>query len=147
MKAKKYLLVDEDAAPEIFLKVLEVKKLLAEGTVRHASEAVRRVGISRGAYYKYKDSVFPYSGAEETSIITVQALLSDKPGVLAAFLSAFHAKGANILTVNQNIPVDGVAVVSVSARTDVMLYSVDELMEGLSEVRGVQSVDIILNSL
>jgi chorismate mutase len=145
MESKKYLLVEASAAPDIFLKVLKAKKLLTEGKIRHASEAARAVGISRGAYYKYKDVVFPYHGPEESTIMTVQAILTDKPGVLVSFVSVFYAKGANILTINQNIPVDGMAMVSISARTDSMLYSVDELLGDLSKVSGVRSVDRISN--
>lgn len=142
---KKYLLVEADVLPEIFLKVLETKKLLSDGKAKNTSEAVRMVGISRGAYYKYKDSVFPYNNMANNSIITVNAVLNDMPGVLMAFVSAFYDMGANILTINQNIPVDNVAMVSVSARTDSMMHSVDELIEELSKIRGVRSVNNISN--
>lgn len=138
---RKYLLVEADVLPGIFLKVLEAKKLLTDGHAKNTSEAVRMVGISRGAYYKYKDSVFPYNNIEDNSIITVNAVLNDVPGVLMAFVSAFYDMGANILTINQNIPVDSLALISISARTDSMMHTVNELLDVLGKIRGVRSVN------
>lgn len=75
-------------------------------------------GISRSAFYKYKDAVFPYDAERSGSILTLHLILRDRPGVLSSVLSSFAAAGVNILTVNQNIPAGGVASVSISARTD-----------------------------
>ncbi len=139
---KKYLLVEADVLPEIFQKVLEAKALISQNKAKNTSEALRMVGISRGAYYKYKDSVFPYRSAE-SSILTVQAVLSDNPGVLMAFVSVFYSFGANILTINQNIPADGFAMVSVSARIDAMIRPLEELLLELGKVDGVRSVSSV----
>lgn len=137
---KKYLLIDANVLPEIFLKVLDAKRLISNGEAKNTSEAVKTVGISRGAFYKYKDCVFPYNKMSERSILTVQAVLLDSPGVLMSFVSAFYDMGANILTINQNIPSDGFALVSISARTDSMMHSVEELFSALKGIRGVKSV-------
>ena len=102
-------------------------------------------GISRSVYYKYRDAVFPYTRQGATGILTVQALLSDRPGVLVGFLTAFYESGANILTVNQNIPVKGRAFVSVSAYTDQMGSSVPKLLEALKQVEGVVRLDSMLD--
>ncbi len=140
--SKNYLLVEADVLPEIFQKVLKAKSLISERKAKNTSEALRMVGISRGAYYKYKDSVIPYRPAEN-SILTVQAVLSDNPGVLMAFVSVFYDFGANILTINQNIPADGFAMVSVSARVDAMPRPVQELLLKLGTVNGVRSVSSV----
>lgn len=147
MEEKRYLLIDEKVLPEVFSRVVAAKELLETGKAASVSEAVRMTGISRGAFYKYRDFVYSYKSEVERSVVTIHAVLSDKPGVLMAFVSVFHAIGANILTVNQNIPVNGRAVVSISARTDAMVESVEELTERLKQVKGALSVDSISNPL
>ena len=93
-------------------------------------------GISRSAYYKYKDSVYPYQSKGASRLVTIHAVLEDRPGVLMALISSFYDAGANILTVNQNIPVMGAALVSISAR-------VDFLLDSLRKVDGVQTIENI----
>ena len=94
-------------------------------------------------FYKYKESVYPYSERSSDSIITVQVVLYDKPGVLMAVISRFYSAGANILTINQNIPVNGKALVSISARIDQMNETLDDLMRELRQVDGVQTIENI----
>ena len=95
-------------------------------------------GISRSAYYKYKDSVYPYQSKGASRLVTIHAVLEDRPGVLMALISSFYDAGANILTVNQNIPVMGAALVSISARVDTVKIPVDFLLDSLRKVDGVQ---------
>lgn len=110
------LLVDAGAVPEVFVRVVEAKRYLQSGEAETAAEAARMAGISRSAFYKYKEAVFPYDEERAGHILTVHLLLRDRPGILSAVLTAFAEAGANILTVNQNIPAGGTAPVSVSAR-------------------------------
>ena len=140
MKEATYLLVDQDALPEVFPKVIRAKQLLMNGEASSTSEAVRMAGISRSVFYKYKDAVYPYNSGSLSRIITVQAILNDKPGVLVSLASVFYNAGANILTINQNIPVGGKAVVSISARVDNITGTVQELLSLLAQVEGVQSI-------
>ena len=140
MKEATYLLVDQDALPEVFPKVIRAKQLLINGEASSTSEAVRMAGISRSVFYKYKDAVYPYNSGSVSRIITVQAILNDKPGVLMSLASVFYNAGANILTINQNIPVGGKAVVSISARVDNITGTVQELLSLLAQVEGVQSI-------
>ena len=140
MKEATYLLVDQDALPEVFPKVIRAKQLLMNGEASSTSEAVRMAGISRSVFYKYKDAVYPYNSGSVSRIITVQAILNDKPGVLMSLASVFYNAGANILTSNQNIPVGGKAVVSISARVDNITGTVQELLSLLAQVEGVQSI-------
>lgn len=134
------LLVDASVLPEVYERVLEAKLLLSSGTADSAAQAARMAGISRSAFYKYKDAVFPYDAAQSGSLLTVHLLLLDRPGVLSAVLTAFADAGANILTVNQNIPADGVATVSVSARIDRLHESADEFVGSLGALDGVQKI-------
>ncbi len=138
-----YYIIRADALPAVFVKVAEAKRLLSTGAVHSASEAARRVGISRSAYYKYKDMIMPYEDVGESRVLTIQSVLEDKPGVLSSLLAVFFDAGANILTVNQNIPANGAAYVSVSARTDKMDISTAELLERLRRLDGVVSVSAI----
>ncbi len=138
----KLLLVDTSALPDVYEKVLEAKRLLENESVSTAAEAARRAGISRSAFYKYRDFVFPY---DETGghILTVHLVLSDQPGVLSAVLAAFAKAKANVLTVNQNIPAGGEATVSVSVRSDCMNLPLRRLMEMLSDVEGVRRASFV----
>lgn len=115
---KRLLLVDADALPEVFARVVDAKRFLATGEAATAAEASAPGWDIPQRVYKYKDAVFPYDEKRSGRILTVHMVLRDRPGVLSAVLSAFADAGANILTVNQNIPAGNVASVSVSARTD-----------------------------
>ena len=120
----------------------EAKRLLAVGKARNRSDAAKISGISRSALYKYKDHVFLYNENIDQSVITINVYLEDRPGVLSALLDRFSRQGANILTVNQNIPADGVAPVSISARLE-SSGGVEELLERLGDVDGVVEVKLV----
>ncbi len=143
MNRSKFLLVDSSALPLVFSKVIEAKEYLRTSQASSTAEAVRMAGISRSVFYKYKDSVYPYEERSPESIVTVQVVLNDKPGVLMAVLSEFYSAGANILTINQNIPVKGKAVVSISARIDHMQVSLAGLKQRLMVVDGVKTIEEI----
>lgn len=139
----KYYLVEADALPEVFVKVIEAKSLLETGEARTVAEAVDRVDLSRSAFYKYKDSISPFRDLKRDTIMTFHMLLHDKPGTLAAVLSIFTESGANILTINQSIPANGAALVTISVVTDNMERGTDELMARLQGVNGVMKVEIM----
>ncbi len=141
-----YLLVKADALPEVFLRVVEAKRMLKEGVVSSASEAAAMAGVSRSAYYKYKDSVMEYKNSPDSSILTVHAVLTDRPGSLASFIGTFFDCGANILTVNQNIPSGSVAPVSVSAYTDAMKIPLAEFITCLRSLECVRSIERITDN-
>ena len=144
MNNASYFLIDESVLPEVYQKVVKVNQLLETGEASNTSEAVKIAGISRSVYYKYKNSVFPYTKKETGAIMTVQVVLLDKPGVLMNLLSVFYKANANILTINQNIPVKGKAFVSISARSENMSIEIDELLKRLFEVQGVIKIDSIV---
>ena len=101
MEKKKYFIVSADALPEVFVKVAEAKRMLQVGEASTVGQAAAMVGISRSAFYKYKDAVQPFQNMKAGHIITLYALLRDNPGVLSNYLTIFAASGANILTINQ----------------------------------------------
>ena len=139
----KYYIIDADALPEVFVKVTDAKSLLETGAVRTVAEAVERVGLSRSAFYKYKDAISPFRDMRRDSILTFHVMLHDRPGTLAALLSIFTESGANILTINQSIPANGVALVTVSVTAEDMPRSSDELIGVLRSVSGVISADLM----
>lgn len=140
------LIIDSCVLPEVFEKVVEAKRLLASKSAKSTADAVRMCGISRGAFYKYKDHVFEYNSAAGRRIITVFAVLDDFPGVLLALIGVLYEKGANILTINQNIPVGGSATVSISINTEHLQTDLSGLLSLLGSVEGVRSVQSITGS-
>ena len=142
-EASRYLLIDSSVLPDVFRKVVEAKRLIATGRARSSSEAVRMVDISRSAFYKYKDAVYPYSSRTSERLLTLYTQLRDETGVLSHLLQFLSTAGANVLTINQNIPMDDVAPVSISVRTNDMVLEIDELMEQIRQMPGVVDVKIL----
>ena len=143
MEKKRYFIVSADALPEVFVKVAEAKRMLQVGEVSTVGQAAAAVGISRSAFYKYKDAVQPFQNMKAGHIITMYALLKDNPGVLSGYLSIFAASGANILTINQTIPTNGCAGVTISAETSEMSEDLDAMMTRVSSAEGVLKFEIL----
>ncbi len=141
------LLVKADVLPEVFLKVIEAKHLLSCKRAKSASEAAKMCGISRSAFYKYKDSVFSYNEVNAGSIVNLSAVLEDRAGVLSQFLSTLYETHANILTVNQGMPSGGVASVTVSYRDESGGREVEDVLNHLSSIDGVVSINRVLGEL
>ena len=143
MSENQKLLVDSKVLPDVFLKVLKVKTSLLDGEETSTSVACKKFGVSRSAYYKYKDHVSLY---EDTSgnVVTLHAVLTDKAGVLSMFMSVLYESGANILTVNQNIPSGKRAPVSVSFKVTNSDFSVANIIDQLKQIDGVKSVHQVL---
>ena len=139
----KYYIVDARALPEVFLKVAEAKRMLQVGEATTVGEAAKQVGISRSAFYKYKDAVQPFQNMHAGRIITFYALLKDIPGVLSNYLSIFANSGANILTINQSIPTNGCAAVTISAETSAMEKSLEQLITDISALDNVIKFEIL----
>ena len=143
MRKTKYAIVAEHALPDIFIKVAEAKRMLQVGEAKNVGEAARLMNISRSAFYKYKDAVQPFQDMKAGRIITFYALLKDNPGVLSNYLSIFANSGANILTINQTIPTNGCAGVTISAETSEMKEGLEEMMAGISGAFGVLKFEVL----
>ncbi len=136
-------MVSAEVLPDVFTKVIEVKRLLACGEEKSSASACKRTGISRSAFYKYRDCVFNYEEMLTHSIISYHAVLKDEPGVLSSVLAELHKQGANILTVNQSIPIDGAAAVAVTVRFNNKTAEPNEISQILKTLYGVVDVRFI----
>ena len=141
--AKKYYLVESGILPEILLKVTEAQELLQTGAAATVADAVAAVGISRSAFYKYKDGITPFQDLKRGHILTFHVLLLDRPGSLSAVLAVFAACGSNILTINQSIPTNGCANITVSAETGSMTVGTEEMLQRFRETEGVLRAEIL----
>ncbi|WP_155286176.1 ACT domain-containing protein [Lacticaseibacillus zhaodongensis] len=139
----KYYIVDKSILPEVVEKVIEARTLLENGEVHQVSEAVKRVGISRGTYYKYKDVVFRPSQEMDNRKAVISLMLHHERGILSEVLARVSKAEASILTINQNIPIHNWASVVFSLDISNMVETLDELNDGLRSLRGVSAVQLV----
>lgn len=144
MSKLNYVLINAEILPEIYKKVIYAKELLASGEAPNATQAARMAGISRSAYYKYKDFVFEYNPENEQEMATLSLKLMDTKGVLSAVTNELYLVGANVLSINQVVPQNGIADVTLTMRIAEMTVSIEALKEKLKDVSGVKSVVIKL---
>ena len=142
-KAPNYYIVDAEALPEIFRKVVDARRMLDTGEAETVNQAVQLAGISRSAFYKYKDAVRPFQDMLHGRIVTFQIMLKDEPGILSHVLNLFAGSGANILTITHGIPINGCAVVTVNAETSGLEGSLQELLARLNGAEGVLRGEIL----
>ncbi|AEI44950.1 ACT domain-containing protein [Paenibacillus mucilaginosus] len=140
---ERYYLVRQDILPEALIKTVQAKELLARGEVKTVHEAVEQVELSRSAFYKYKDGIFPLSKLERERIVTVSIDLEHRSGILSKVLAMIAELEGNVLTIHQSIPLQGVANVVVSVETSVMNDTVTELLERLHRLDGVSRAVLV----
>jgi chorismate mutase len=143
MKDETFYLVREDILPEAMKKTLEVKKLIERGKVDSVAEAVQRVDLSRSAFYKYRDAVFPFHTVVKEKLITLFFHLEDRSGTLSQLLSVVANAGCNVLTIHQTIPIQGRANVTLSLNTNGMTEDINRLMTKLRRMEFVDKVEIL----
>ena len=139
----RYYIVAAEALPEIFVKVAEAKRMMQTGEAATVGAATRTRYLRVSAFYKYKDSVQPFNDMKSEHIITFYGMLKDNTGVLSRVLSVFATSGANILTINQSIPTNGCAAVTISAETSGMEETLEQLLSDVSAVEGVVKFEVL----
>ena len=142
-KTPKYYIVEASALPEVFVKVAEAKRLLQTGEANTVNDATQMTGISRSAFYKYRDAVLPFQNMMTGRIITVQFLLHDRKGLLSSLLSIFAECKANIQTINSIIPTNGSAVVTISAETIDLTVPIEDLLHQVRQLPGVIKAEVL----
>ncbi|WP_395320423.1 ACT domain-containing protein [Fructilactobacillus frigidiflavus] len=139
----KYYIVDQSLLPDTFSKVIEARQLLDSGKIKNISEAVKKVGISRGSFYKYKDLVYETDEANWNRKAVISLMLDDQRGILSSVLKKFADSKASILTINQNIPIHKVASVVISLDLSTMEITIDELLNEIKSVNGTSKVSLV----
>ena len=138
-----YLIVDKRALPDVYEKVVDAKRLLKEGKVKDVTEAAKTVNISRSVYYKYKETVFDLAETDQGQKVTINLIINDKKGVLSEILNYISEEGGSIITINQGIPMNQKANVSLTINISTINGDLTTLMEGLSKIKDVEKVDFI----
>ena len=142
-EATKYFVVKPQAIPEVLLKVVEAKRLLESEKVLTRQEAVDAVGISRSSFYKYKDDIFPFHDNSQGTTITLTFQMDDEPGILSDVLKIIAEYRANILTIHQSIPINGIASLTLSIQVLQTTGDISRMIEQLEGQTSVHHVKIL----
>ena len=140
---EKYLIVNKKILPDYFEKVVEARNLLTEGKVKGISDAAKIVGISRSTYYKYKDSVFLPSDNNIGKKALISMMLEDKSGALSEILNLLSSCECNIITINQNIPINGVASVVISLDVSKATTHIEDILDKLESSKYILSSRLV----
>lgn len=140
---KKFYLVREDVMPEAMIKTLEAKEMLDRGKAESIAEAVLKVDLSRSAFYKYRDTVFPFSTIKKEKIVSLFFYIEDRSGTLSKLLSVVASSGCNVVTLHQTIPLQGRANVTLSLNTSTITTEIDDLLKDLRRLEFVEKVEVL----
>lgn len=143
LKKDKFYLVQEDILPEAIKKTIKVKEILELGEAKTINEAVERMDLSRSAYYKYKDYVFPFYEIAQGKIVSITVSMSNDPGMLSSILRAIAESNGSILTINQDIPLQGIANVTIAFETKDLSTTLEECLDNIRSIRGILKVEIL----
>lgn len=143
LKKDKFYLVQEDILPEAIKKTIKVKEILKLGEAKTINEAVKRMDLSRSAYYKYKDYVFPFYEIAQGKIVSITVSMSNDPGMLSSILRAIAESNGSILTINQDIPLQGIANVTIAFETKDLSTTLEECLDNIRSIRGILKVEIL----
>ena len=142
-ESSNYFVLKKKAVPEVLLKVVEAKRLLDSGRVESVQEATEQVGISRSSFYKYKDDIFPFHENEKGKTVTLVIQVDDEPGLLSVVSKSIADCHANILTIHQSIPVNGIATLTLSVEVFPETGDVEKMVSTIEAVQGIHYVKII----
>ena len=138
-----FFLVREEILPEAIKKTIKVKEMLKRGDARTINEAVEKMELSRSAYYKYKDYVFPFYEASKEKIVTLALLLEHRSGVLSNVLKVLANEHGSVLTINQGIPLQGVANATLSIETMELAVDLEALLDKIRVIEGVKRLEVL----
>ncbi|MBP2032983.1 chorismate mutase [Clostridium algifaecis] len=139
----KFLIIDSEILPDVFLKVVKVKELLRTGSVKDISEGVKKIGISRSTYYKYKDSVFTMSEGVAGHKVTLGFMVLHKAGTLSKIIDKIAQMKGNILTINQDIPINNVASVTITFDASKLIIDTNELVDEIKSMDSIVNVRLL----
>ncbi len=139
----KYFVLKQKAVPEVLLKVVEAKRLIDSGKAASVQDATEAVGISRSSFYKYKDDIFPFHDNAKGRTITMMVQLDDEPGLLSLVLRIVADYHANILTIHQSIPVNGIASLTLSVEVLSDTGDISQMVETIEQQQGIHYLKIL----
>jgi len=143
MKDSRFLVIDKEILPDIFEKVVEAKELLRSNKVKGITEATKEVGISRSAFYKYKDYVYTLNDSNVGKKINISFLLTHQTGVLSSVLHIISSNNGNILTINQDAPINNFASVNIVFDITNISAKLDDIIHEIMNINGVEKLDIL----
>ena len=138
-----YYVLDKKAVPDVLLKVVDAKRLLESGRASSVQEATDQVGISRSSFYKYKDDIFPFHDDTKGKTITWVIQMDDESGLLSDVLKVIADYHANILTIHQSIPINGIASLTISVETT---DSTGDITTMMSDIEGERLLPLVVPS-
>ena len=138
-----YFVIDKRVLPEVYEKVINAKKLLKEGKVKEVTEATKIAGISRSVYYKYKDFIFEFSESPEGRKATFNIKIIDNKGALSNVLNCISAKDGSVITINQGIPLNGYAYLSITIDISSLIGDIKELISDIESLDNIENVEFI----
>ncbi|MBN1039483.1 MULTISPECIES: ACT domain-containing protein [unclassified Clostridium] len=138
-----YLVIDKRVLPDVYEKVVFAQKLLKDGKVKEITEATKIAGISRSVYYKYKDYIFDFAETSQGKKVTFNLIVKDQTGVLSGIINYISEQGGNILTINQGMPLNGVANISVTIDMSTLIGDIKTLLNGLSDIQYVEKIEFV----
>lgn len=142
-ESNKYYVLKQKAVPEVLLRVVEAKRLLESEKVMTVQEATDQAGISRSSFYKYKDDIFPFHDEAKGKTVTFMLQMEDEPGLLAVVLKIIAKFDANILTIHQSIPINGVASLTLSVEVLPTTGDLSAMVEAIEDAQGVHYLKIL----
>lgn len=142
-KNQQFFIVSEEVLPDAVVKTAKAKEALAKGKAATVNQAVEQVGISRSAFYKYRDGIFPFYQESKERIVTINMILEHRLGVLSGVINLISSVQGNILTINQGIPLQGMANVTMSLDMGNIRVTVPELIKRLLNISGVLKAELI----
>lgn len=142
-KDSRVFLVKEEILPEAIKKTIQIKELLQSGKEKTVNQAVRKMNLSRSAYYKYKDHVFPFFEASREKIISISILLAHEPGTLSAVLNTIAGESASVITINQSVPSHGIANINLTIETKALKIELEALLDKIRLLDGVKELEVL----
>lgn len=139
----RYLVIDKKVLPEVYEKVLEVKKILKEGKIKEITEATKKIGISRSVYYKYKDYIFDFSESAQGRKMTFSMMIKHRKGVLSNILNYLSEIGGNILTIDQGLPINEIANLTITIDMSMLELDLTSFLDCIGKIENVEKVDFI----
>ncbi len=142
----KYFVVRKKALPEVLLKVVEAKRMLETDPAMTVQKAAEQLGISRSSFYKYKDDISPFHDDTRGKTITFVLQMDDEPGVLSSVLKTIAESNANILTIHQTIPINGLASLTLSVEVLSSSKDMSGMIQEIETQKGVHYLKILAKS-